>query len=251
MLFPASDGSGATAHLLLPDGPGPYPAFVVFPILEGTHFTAELLAKMLVRQGFAVAWLERRALSLATEESPEVLVEKMRLSILDARQLLDWLERHPRIDARRLLAGGVSLGSMQAATLAAVDPRIRGSLLLLTAGGLAEILYDANEEPVRIFRDRLLARLGIETREEFVARVQPLTRLVDPLTWAHRVDPRSVYMVSGRFDRVLHPARARSLWEELGRPRWRRIPTGHYQAFPFMFSAVAAGTRHLERQLGP
>jgi hypothetical protein len=249
VVFDASDGSEARAHMLLPPGPGPHPAFVVFPILAGSHFTAELLAKMLVRRGFAVAWLERRALVLETAEDPDELVEKMRLSILDARQLLDWLAHHPRIDESRLLAGGVSLGSMQAATLAAVDPRIQGALLLLTGGGLAEILYDANETPVRIFRDRMIAKLGLADREAFVSRLRPMTRLVDPLTWAHRVDPRRVYMVSGVFDRVLHPARARSLWEELGHPRWRRVPTGHYQAFPFMFSATAAGARHLERQL--
>ena len=84
-----------------------------------------LLAKMMVRQGFAVAWLERRPLQLETAQSVEELAEKLRLSILDARQLLDFLEQHPRIDAKRLFCGGVSLGSMQAATLAAVDPRIR------------------------------------------------------------------------------------------------------------------------------
>jgi cephalosporin-C deacetylase-like acetyl esterase len=249
VVFEASDGSEARAHVLIPPGPGPHPAFVVFPILAGTHFTAELMSKMLVRQGFATAWLERRELVLETAQDAEELAEKLRLSILDARQLLDWLEHHPRIDEHRLLSGGVSLGSMQAAILAAVDPRIQGALLLLTGGGLPEILYDADEAPVRVFRDHMLAKLGIHDREAFLEKLRPTTRLVDPLTWAHRVDPRRVYMVSGRFDRVLHPARARALWEELGHPRWRRIPTGHYQSFPCMFSATSAGARHLKRQL--
>ncbi|HUK62751.1 MAG TPA: hypothetical protein VLV15_05435, partial [Dongiaceae bacterium] len=249
VVFDASDGSEARAHVLIPPGPGPHPAFVVFPILAGTHFTAELMSKMLVRQGFATAWLERRPLTLETAQDMDELVEKMRLTILDARQLLDWLEQHPRIDANRLLAGGVSLGSMQAATLAAVDPRIRGALLLLTGGGLPEILYDADEPPVRMFRDRMIAKLGLSDRAAFIERLRPLTRLVDPLTWAHRLDPRRVYMVTGIFDHVLHPARARDLWEALGHPRWRRVPTGHYQSFPFMFSATSAGVRHLKYQL--
>jgi hypothetical protein len=251
VIFPASDGGDATAHVLMPDGEGPHPAYVVFPILAGSHFTAELLSKMLVRRGWAAAWLERRALALETARGTDELVEKMRLSILDARMLLDWLERHPRIDRERLLAAGVSLGSMQALTLAAVDPRIRGALLLLTGGGLPEILYDADELPVRIYRDRLSEELEIADRAAFLERLRPVTRLVDPLTWAHRLDPRRVYMVTGRFDHVLRPDRARALWEALGRPRWRRIPTGHYQAFPFMFCATAAGARHLERQLAP
>jgi dienelactone hydrolase len=251
VLFEASDGREAAAHLLLPPGPGPHPAMVVFPIMAGSHVLAELLAKMLVRRDFAVAWLERRELQLETAESVAELVEKMRVAILDGRQLLDWLEHHPRVDAQRLLAGGVSLGSLQAATLAGVDPRVRGSLLLLAAGGLPEILYDSSEVPVRAFRDRLLAKLGNPDRDAFVASLRPATRLVDPLTWAHRVDPQSVYMVSARFDRVLRPARARALWEALGRPRWRRIPTGHYQGLPCLPSVAASGARHLERQFPP
>jgi hypothetical protein len=251
VVFAAVDGSEARAHLLVPPGDGPHPAMVVFPILAGNHFTAELLAKLMVRQGFAVAWLERRALQLETAESIDELAEKLRLATLDARQLLDWLEQHPRIDPQRLYSGGVSLGSMQAAILAGVDPRIRGSLLLLTAGGLAEILYDSTEVPVRIFRDRILAQLGHPDRDGFLGFVRPKTRMVDPLTWAHRLDPRNVYMVSGRFDRVLRPVHARAFWEALGRPRWRKVPTGHYQAFPFMFSAAAAGARHLNRHPSP
>jgi dienelactone hydrolase len=250
VVFDASDGSEAHAHVLIPPGPGPHPAFVVFPILAGSHFTAELMSKMLVRKGFATAWLERRALALETAQDADELVEKMRLSILDARQLLDWLVHHPRIDPDRLLAGGVSLGSMQAATLAAIDPRIRGALLLLTGGGLPEILYDSEEKPVRIFRDRMIGQLGVSDRAAFIERLRPMTRVVDPLTWADRVDPRRVYMVTGIFDHVLPPARARELWEALGHPRWRRVPTGHY--FPsilFRFSATSAGARHLEKQL--
>jgi cephalosporin-C deacetylase-like acetyl esterase len=245
VVFEAVDGREARAHLLIPPGDGPHPAIVVFPILAGSHVTAELLAKMMVRQGFAVAWLERRALQLETASSLDELIEKMRLSTLDARQLLDWLEQHPRIDPGRLFSGGVSLGSMQAATLAAVDPRVRGALLLLAAGGLAEILYDSDEIPVGMFRERILAQLGHPDREGFLATVKSKTRVVDPLTWAHRIDPRSVYMVTGRFDRVLRPVHARALWEALGQPRWRKLPSGHYQALPFMFSAVAAGARHL------
>jgi hypothetical protein len=249
VVFDAVDGSEAKAHLLLPPGDQPHPAMLVFPILGGTHFTAELLAKMIVRRGIAAVWLERRPLQLETAQNADELVEKLRLSILDARQLLDWLEHNPHIDPKRLLAGGVSLGSMQAATLAAIDSRVQGALLLLTAGGLDEILYDSTEVPVRIFRDRILAQLGNPDRSGFLAHMQPKTRLVDPLTWAHRIDPQRVYMVSGRFDRVLRPSHARTFWEALGRPRWRKIPTGHYQAFPFMFCATAAGARHLERQL--
>jgi dienelactone hydrolase len=250
VLFDGADGHTVTGHLLLPPGPGSHPGMVVFPILAGSHVAAELLAKIVVRQGVAVVWLERRYLELETAQSIEAVVERMRLAVLDGRQMLDWLERHPRVDPERLLVGGISLGSMQAATLAAVDPRVRGALLLLTGGGLPETLYDSSEVPVRLFRDRMGTKLGASERDAFIARLRPITRVVDPLTWAHRIDPRRVYMVSGFFDRVLPPARSRALWEALGHPRWRRVPAGHYQAFPFMFSAASAGTRHLLRQLG-
>jgi hypothetical protein len=250
LVFDAEGPDDAIAHLYLPPGQERYPGVVVYPILGGTHVVSELLAKMLVRRRFAVAWLERRPLDLEGENTPEALVGALRAAVVDGRRLIDFLQQHPRVDTERIGVVGVSLGGMLALDLTAADPRVRGGFYMLTGGGLPEILYDTREEPVRAFRDRIRRTLEVETREQFVAAVAPHTRPVDPLTWADRIDPRSVMLVSGRFDRIMPPERTRALWEALGRPVWRKVPAGHYQAFPFLVASVGPAADHLDRVLG-
>jgi dienelactone hydrolase len=243
----ASEGRGAIAHLLLPAGPGPHPAVIVFPILAGSHVVSEGLAKALVRRGYAVLRLERMSLALEEAESAEEPMYSFRTAILDARRLLDWLEHRPDIDPARLAAAGVSLGGILAATLVGVGDRIAAGVFVMAGGGLAEILYDSTEKPVRAFRTRLMEREGIESREAFVAAMRPFTEPVDPLRYASRIDTGRTLLISGRFDRVIPRDRTEALWNALGGPTWLRFPAGHYQMFPFFWWAVGRGADHLDR----
>jgi dienelactone hydrolase len=242
--IPGSDGQEAVAHLLLPDGPGPHPAVIVFPILAGSHVVSEALAKALVRQDLAVLHLQRRRLRFETVE-PGALMLDFQDSIRDARRFLDWLERKPEVDPQRIAAGGVSLGGMLASTLMGVDRRIRAGFFVMAGGGLAELLWDSTERPVRKFRDRLVRRHGLAGRDEFVAFIRPYTDSVDPLRFAPAIEPDRVLLISGRFDRVVPPERTQALWEALGGPRWIRLPVGHYQLAPFFFWSAARSAEHI------
>jgi dienelactone hydrolase len=250
--FPGSDAETAVAHLSLPPGEGPHPAVLVFPILAGSHVVSEGLAKALVRRGYAVLRVERRP--LFPDDDPvsdfETPTRQLRQALLDGRRLLDWLEWHPRIDAQRLATAGVSLGGIMAATLMGLDPRVQGGFFIMAGGGLAELLYDSRERPVRAFRNRALATLDEPSRDAFVEKARRHTQHLDPLAYAHRIDPRRVLLVSGRFDRVVPPERTTELWEALGRPVWRRFPAGHYQLFPFFWWAAARGADLLDEILG-
>jgi len=229
------NGGERIGHLLIPPGDGPFPAVVAFEILDGPHD--------------AVARLERRALDLPHQSNADVVRERLRAGVVDARRLLDWLVTHPKIDASRMAAAGVSVGSIQALLLAACDPRIRGGFYLMTGGNLPEIFYDSSETPVREFRDRLMAARGWTTREEWIAGVRPITEPVDPLTYAPYLDPRNQMIASGRFDTVIPSRYAQQLWEALGQPRWTKLPCGHYSVFPFFWWAVGRGADHLDSLL--
>jgi len=242
-------GTERIGHLLIPPGNGPFPAVVAFEILDGPHDVSEGMAKALVNRGYAVARMERRALDLPHQDKGEVVRDRLREGVIDARRLLDWLVTHPKIDASRIAAAGVSIGSIQALLLTACDPRIRGGFYILTGGNLAEILYDSSETPVRDFRNRRMAAHGWKTREDWVAGVRALTEPVDPLTYAGYLDARNLLIASGRFDTVIPSARAQELWEALGEPRWYKLPCGHYTIFPFFWWTVARGADHLDSLL--
>lgn len=251
LVMPDEAGKERIGHLLLPPGPGPHPTLIAFEILEGPQDVSEGMAKALVDRGYAVARLERRALDLAHQSDPEAVRDSLRAGVIDARRLLDWLTTHPRIDASRIAAAGVSLGSMQALLLTSCDPRIRGGFYVMTGGNLPEMFYESSENAVREFRDRLMAARGWTTREAFIAGIRPYTDPVDPLTYAQGLDPRLLMMATGRFDTVIPSENAQQLFEALGGPTWYKLPCGHYTLFPFFWWTMSRGADHLDRILAP
>lgn len=250
--FPTVDGEPGRAHWLLPAGDGPHPAVLVFPILGGSHVVSEATAKALANRGYAALRVERRRLFRDDDPPGDFAVPAARLrdAILDGRRLLDWLETRPEIDSDRIAAAGVSVGGIVAATLMGVDERVRAGFFVMAGGGIPEILYESTERPLRRFRERTFEVNGGSERGRFLRDAQPHTETLDPLTWAHRIDPSRVLLVSGRFDRVIPPARTEALWEALGRPTWLRFPAGHYEIVPFFWWSIGRGADHLDRVLG-
>ncbi len=117
--------------------------------------------------------------------------------------------------------------------------------------GLAELQWDSNEKPIRTLSERIRAERGLETREAFVESLRATTREIDPLTYAQLIEPGVVLLASGRFDRVMPPARTEALWQALGEPRWIHLPVGHYQLAPFFWWTAARGADHLNLLLSP
>ncbi len=253
VLFPdqADEDEEVVTHLLVPPGPDPHPAIVVFPILAGSHIVSETLSKALVRRGYAVLRMERRALPLEEATHPDQVASELLAALLNGRRALDWLEAHPRVDADRLGSAGVSLGGLLACLLHEVDPRVRAGFFALAGGGISELLYDSREKPVRAFRDRMIETRELNGRASFLGFVRPHVEWLDPLRYAGNVEPETVFMVNGAFDRVMPGARADALWQALGQPLRVKLPSGHYQALPFLWYAAARGADHFDRALAP
>jgi poly(3-hydroxybutyrate) depolymerase len=235
------------AHLLIPPGEGRRPTAVVFDILAGGHVVGEAMAKALVRRGFLVARLEREDLKLDTAESADVPARTLRAALLDARRLVDYLVQRPDVDATRIGAAGISLGSILACLLQGTDPRVRAGVFIMTGGDIAEILGDSTEVPVRIFRENTIERERLASASEFVARMRPLIDPLDPLRVAGRIDPDTVLFMNARLDRVIRPRHALKLWVALGKPERIVLPFGHYQLLPSFWWSMARGADHLER----
>ena len=252
--FVGMDGEPRIGHWQLPDGPGPHPTVVVFPIRAGNHVVSEALAKVLVNRGYAAIWLERRV-SLFGEDDHRApgdfgaFAGDLRNFVLDARSLIGWLALRPEVDPQRIATAGVSLGGILAATTLAQEPRASAGFFVMAGGGLAEILRGSEDGDVVRFREH-----GIEahafTDENLVQLARPYTDPVDPLSWADRIDPGRVLLISARFDRVIAPDRTQALWLAMGRPRWLTVPTGHYQLVPYFWWAVARGADHLDQVFG-
>ncbi len=244
-------GEDRIGHLLVPPGPGPHPTVVAFEILAGPQDVSEGMAKALVNRGYAVARLDRRALDLDKQSDPDVVRATLREGVIDARRLLDWLVTHPKVDSSRIGTAGLSLGAIQALLLTSCDSRIRGGFYALAGADLPDIFWESTEGAVRRFRDRLMAERGWTTREQFKVGIRSYTESVDPLTYAASLDPSALEMATGRFDAVIPAANAQLLWEALGRPRWYKLPCGHYSVFPFFWWTMSRAADHFDRLLAP
>jgi dienelactone hydrolase len=250
--YPGVDGEPRVAHWQLPPGPGPHATVLVFPIRAGDHVVSEAVAKALVNRGYAAVWMERRR-SLFGEDDHRApgdfgaFAGDLRDFVLDGRRLIGWLVTRPEVDADRIATAGVSLGGILAATTLAVEPRASAGFFVMAGGGLAEILRDSQDGDLVHFRERGVAAGAFRDGAELVQKARGYTDPVDPLTWADRIDPARVLLVSARFDRVIAPERTHALWQAMGRPRWLVVPTGHYQLLPYFWWAIGQGADHLDR----
>jgi dienelactone hydrolase len=253
--FPGADGELRVAHWQLPPGPGPHPTVVVFPIRAGNHVVSEALAKALVNRGYAAVWLERRR-SLFGEDDHRApgdfaaFAADLSNFVLDARRLVGWLATRPEVDRERIATAGVSLGGILAVNLLAQEPLVRGGFFVMAGGGLPEILRDSRDGDLVDFRERAFDAKLFTDGEDLARQARAYTDPIDPLTWAHRIDPKQVLLVSARYDQVIAPERTEALWRALGRPHWYTVPTGHYQLVPYFWWAAGRGADHLDRVFG-
>jgi hypothetical protein len=209
----------------------PVPAVLVLPMLGGPHPLIDSLCRSLAGHGFAAFQLGRVFRDIHTGQSPERLEAALVEGTLEARRALDWLESRPEIDPTRLGAAGISLGGIRLAILAAVEPRLRASVIAFAGADLAEILSDSAEPAVAAYREAVMARDRLDA-EGFRARCRRAL-LSDPLHLAGHIDARRTLLVLGDFDGAV-PARSGELLGELiGGPETIRLPTGHWGAFFF------------------
>jgi dienelactone hydrolase len=253
--FPGADGEMRVAHWQLPPGPGPHPTVLVFPIRAGNHVVSEALAKALVNRGYAAVWMERRR-SLFGEDDHRApgdfasFAADLSQFVLDARRLVGWLATRPEVDRERIATAGVSLGGILAVDLLAQEPLVRAGFFVMAGGGLPEILRDSRDGDLVHFRDRAFEAALFTDGDDLARQARPYTDPIDPLTWAHRIEPEQVLLISARYDQVIAPERTEALWRALGRPRWYTVPTGHYQLVPYFWWAAGRGADHLDRVFG-
>ncbi len=132
-------GFWLAADLLLPSGPGPFPAVIfAHDLLEGRASPRDRgVAGMLVGDGFAVMLLDLTGQGdsegTLEESTPERHAE-------DVGTALDQLEQRADVDARHIGAHGSGAGALAVALRAERDPRI-GALVLRDPR--ADGLFDA------------------------------------------------------------------------------------------------------------
>ena len=208
----AAAGRRVQAFLVLPPGPGPFPAVVyahgsgqdrVAFLPEATWLAGRRVAGLVVDQPAGTAATGSPLERIEAERSRSVRV------IVELRRAVDVLQSLEQVDGARLGFVGYSAGARAGAILAGVERRI--DAFALASGGA---------EPVQAYVEQL--------PEDLQADAARLLGDVDPLRWVARATPSRLLIQDGRDDEVVpRPAleRLAAAASEPKEVRW--YPAGH------------------------
>jgi uncharacterized protein len=199
----AAGGRRVSAFLVLPPGPGPFPAVVyahgtgqdrLASLPEATWLGGRRVAALVVDQPPGPAATGSPIERIEAERSHSVRV------IVELRRAFDVLQSLERVDAERLGFVGYSAGARAGAILAGVERRV-GVFVLASAGA----------EPVEAYVEELPVGLRADAAR--------LLGDVDPLRWVRRAAPARLLLQAGRDDQVVPRAALERLAAAASRPR--------------------------------
>jgi acetyl esterase/lipase len=205
----------------------PSPAIILLPISGGGYEIENHFARYFARHGFAVAIVHRIDVRSVAPRAAAI-DEWLKKNIANQKQVLDWMQTRKEIDPGRIGVFGISMGGIQAALLAPLDPRIKTAIFGLAAGDIAFVLSHSSEKSIARQRTEFLRSHNMPL-EEFQSALQKAITY-DPNLLAPYLDPKQVMLVLGMWDTVVPFGKGWELREKLGRPETVLVPTGHYTA---------------------
>ena len=156
--------------------------------------------------------------------------ERERIWLIDIRRLIDWAESRPEIDAGRIGIIAFSHGAILAGTVAANEPRLAATVLVMGGAHANEVIAYCDGERTGGAQDVALVSFGWN-QGEFAAQLEPVFRPVDPATYPGRVDPFRVLIIDSKKDRCMPPGSREALWQAMGRPERYTIHADHRTSF--------------------
>lgn len=225
---------------------GTFSTVLVLPISGGIDFSVTSFAGHFASHGFNCAVVHNRKADLESTQSAEEIEDYFRQTVLDNRQVLDYLVERDEVDPNRLGCLGLSLGGIRASMLAGVDERIKCVAIGLAGGSIADITLQSGEKEIKD-QVKTLIEMGATTEMIYTELSEKV--VTDPLRLAPYADARDVLMFIAMFDRVVPRDCCDRLWESCGKPEVVYLPSGHYGSFLFLPYAVCKSLDFFEEKL--
>jgi cephalosporin-C deacetylase-like acetyl esterase len=159
LTYASPKGGRVTAFLVVPDGKGPF-AGIVFGHWGPGNRTEFLPEATLYARAGAVSllidypWVRPTSWrkKLKEVDDPESDHAAFVQAVVDLRRGIDLLTARPEVDSKRLAYVGHSFGAQWGAILSAVDPRLKGVVLMAGIPDQAAIWRDGNDPAVVEYR---------------------------------------------------------------------------------------------------
>ena len=210
---------------------GKFPTVLVLPISGGIDFSVRGFAKLFASNGFNCAVVHNRHVDLDDTKTAEDVENYFRQTVLDNRQILDYLVEREEVDSDRLGCIGLSLGGIRASMVAGVDERLKCTVIGLTGGSIADINLLSEKTKIKEYKEELI-EMGISS-ETIHAELSEKV-ITDPLRLAQYTDARNVLMFTAMFDRVVPRKCCDQLRKAMGKPEVVYLLSGHYSSFLYL-----------------
>ncbi len=192
--------------------------------------------------------------------TPDEWFEHYLISITDIRQAIDWAKGRTEINAEKVGIIGISFGGFISAITMGIDDRIQAGAFLIAGGNSQKIghfsrkhsmkkEYNVTEEEYQHNQQAYRQYLS-EVAERGFESVTPPDRsyLIDPMTFGHCLQERSVLMLNALWDEYIPREATLDLWEAAGKPAiswfpgthttfWLWYPLIHHKISRFLVSA--------------
>lgn len=170
--------------------------------------------------------------------------ERMRVTVVDIRRLIEWAQHQPEVDPDRIGLVGFSMSAIAGALVVGADDRLRSAVLVMGGANLHDIIAQCNG-PLGRVRSELLPRLGL-TQEDYHEIVEETWAWLNPAHFPARIDASRILMVDAARDECMPQAARDAFWETLGHPRRISFYYGHKGSFLAM---TPLGLNYLRRQI--
>lgn len=210
---------------------GKFPTILVLPISGGIDFTVRGFVKLFASNGFNCAVVHNRHINLDDTKTAEDVENYFRQTVLDNRQILDYLVERKEVDGDRLGCLGLSLGGIRASMIVGVDERLKCAVIGLAGGSIADINLLSDKKEIRKYMEELI-EMGISSEIIYAELFDKV--ITDPLRLAQYVDARNVLMLTAMFDRVVPRKCCDQLWKAMGKPEVVYLLSGHYGSFLYL-----------------
>lgn len=232
-----SPKGGRVAGLFIRPNSGPKP-WVILALhgLGGDKSFARPVAALVASKGYAVLGLDAALhgdRKIPGEEmfGPDMKVTRdaMIQTVIDYRRAMDYLETLPDVHHEAFGLCGASMGAMQGTIVAAVDPRVAATLLVVGGGGWQKIIATSTHPAVKVLK-QLLKDPAVAAEAD----------KIDPLAYVPYISPRPVWFLNGREDTIIPPAAAKALQDAAGEPKhivW--YDGGHMPPIPVVMKTMS------------
>jgi dienelactone hydrolase len=168
----------------------------------------------------------------------------MKQGIADVRRARDVVVALPVVDPSVVGLQGTSLGGFVTATVAGLDDGYDRVFILLAGGNLRDVVLNGAQD-ARKAREKLL-KAGVT-----VEQIKEVLRQVEPIRLAHRVDPATTWLYSGKFDDVVPPRCSLALAEAAHLPEGHHIElsANHYSGIVYLPQVVEQIRRRMVEPL--